>query len=93
MDWILLIISTKNYAQTTNAGSSYGYLLWKQTYSVEGKEFPVTNASGNGGNKIFIFDDQDIVVVVTASAYGKGYAHSQVDQMMQEYIIPAIVSL
>jgi hypothetical protein len=50
----------------------------------------VAYCTGNGGNKIFVFDDRDLVIVVTASAYGQRYMHSQVDEMMAKYILPAV---
>jgi hypothetical protein len=44
-----------------------------------------------GGNKIFVFLNQPLVIVITASAYGQPYAHPQVDRMMEEFILPAVV--
>jgi CubicO group peptidase (beta-lactamase class C family) len=69
----------------------YGYLFWNKTYQVEGKEYEVYYCSGNGGNKIMMFKDQPLVIIVTATAYNKPYCHSQVDSMIQHYLIPAIV--
>lgn len=68
----------------------YGYLFWNKTYSVKGKKFEAFYATGNGGNKIFIFKDQPLVVVITATAYNKWYQHSQADSMMERYILPAV---
>lgn len=69
----------------------YGYLFWNKTYQVDGKEYEVYYCSGNGGNKIIVFKDQPLVIVITAVAYNKPYGHSQVDAMIQNYLIPAIV--
>ena len=82
----------KPRVETTVPGDSYGYLWWRKTYAVNGEEWPVAYCSGNGGNKIFVFDDRDLVVVVTASAYGQRFMHSQVDEMMVDYILPAVGS-
>ncbi|MGN6416401.1 MAG: serine hydrolase domain-containing protein [Pseudobacter sp.] len=76
---------------TGRPGEYYGYLFWNKVYRVNGKEYEVYHCSGNGGNKIFIFKDQPLVVVLTATAYGAAYAHRQADKMMEEFIIPAIV--
>ncbi|HEX9614077.1 MAG TPA: serine hydrolase [Bacteroidota bacterium] len=84
--------SLQKHSQTTNEGERYGYLWWNKTYQAGGKSHDVYYCSGNGGNKIFVFADYPLVVVVTASAYGKRYAHTQVDEMMQHYIIPAIIN-
>ncbi|OOQ56937.1 serine hydrolase [Mucilaginibacter pedocola] len=69
---------------------NYGYLFWNKTYTINGKDYETWYCTGNGGNKIFVFKDQPLVIVVTATAYNEGYAHSQVDKMMQEYILPAV---
>jgi CubicO group peptidase (beta-lactamase class C family) len=68
----------------------YGYLFWNKTYTVNNKNYEVAYASGNGGNKIFIFKDQPLVIVITSTAYNTPYGHSQVDRMMQRYLIPAV---
>lgn len=69
----------------------YGYLFWNKTYQVEGKAYEVYYCSGNGGNKIMVFKDQPLVIVITATAYNKPYCHSQVDAIIRNYLIPAIV--
>jgi CubicO group peptidase (beta-lactamase class C family) len=69
----------------------YGYLFWNKEYSVKGRTYETFYCAGNGGNKIFVFKDQPLVVVVTASAYGTPYGHAQVDKMMTDYILPAIM--
>ena len=51
----------------------------------------VVYKSGNGGDKIFIFKDLNLVIVVTASAYGQNYMHRQVDEMMEKYILPSMI--
>ena len=72
------------------ADETYGYLFWNKTYRVGGKEYEAFYSSGNGGNKIFVFKDQPLVVVVTAIAYNRPYAHAQVDRIMKNYILPAL---
>lgn len=84
--------SVSPHFETVNAGEHYGYFLWLKTYRVGDADYPVANASGNGGNKIFVFLDQPLVIAITASAYGQRYAHAQVDEMMEKYIIPATLA-
>jgi len=69
----------------------YGYLFWNKTFSVHNKDYEVSYCSGRGGNKIFIFKDIPFVVVITSSAYNIPNAHSNVDKMMIEYILPAVI--
>ncbi|MBD1366348.1 serine hydrolase [Mucilaginibacter sp. ZT4R22] len=70
---------------------SYGYLFWNKTYTIGDKNYQTWYCTGNGGNKIFIFKDQPLVVVITATAYNEGYAHPQADKIMQQYILPAVL--
>lgn len=69
----------------------YGYLFWNKTYTVNGKNYETYYCAGNGGNKIFIFKDLPLTIVITAKAYNRPYAHSQVDKIMEDYILPAIL--
>jgi CubicO group peptidase (beta-lactamase class C family) len=69
----------------------YGYLFWNKTYKVNGKEYETFYCAGNGGNHIYIFNELPLVVVVTAAAYNRPYAHSQVHTIMEEYVLPAVL--
>jgi CubicO group peptidase (beta-lactamase class C family) len=70
--------------------TNYGYLFWNTTFNIGGKKHEVFFATGNGGSKIFVFQDQPLVIVITATAYAKWYMHNQVFNMMNRYILPAI---
>ncbi|MDJ1504379.1 serine hydrolase [Xanthocytophaga agilis] len=82
---------TKQVALPDGSGS-YGYLFWNKTYQVGNASYETYYCSGNGGNKIFIFKEVGLVVVVTATAYNTPYAHPQVDKIMQRYILPAVLT-
>ncbi|MDJ1469792.1 serine hydrolase [Cytophagaceae bacterium DM2B3-1] len=75
-----------------DGSGSYGYLFWNKTYKVGNASYETYYCSGNGGNKIFIFKELGLVVVVTATAYNTPYAHPQVDKIIQRYILPAVVT-
>ena len=89
-EWIEKSFS-KHVEQFNDNNGFYGYLFWNKIYTVNGKDYEVSFCTGNGGNKIFIFKDIPFVVVITASAYNMPFAHSNVDKMMNEYILPAII--
>jgi CubicO group peptidase (beta-lactamase class C family) len=86
-EWVTKSLSRQ---MTISAGEYYGYLFWNKTYTVGNKKYEVYYSSGNGGNRIFIFKDQPLVVVITSTAYNTAYGHKQVDTIMQDYLIPAI---
>lgn len=70
----------------------YGYLFWNKTFTINNVDYETYYCTGNGGNKIYIFSDIPLVIVVTASAYGMPYAHYQVDKMVEEYILPGVIN-
>jgi CubicO group peptidase (beta-lactamase class C family) len=71
----------------------YGFLFWNKKYTVYNKAYETFYCAGNGGNKIYIFTDEPLVIVITATAYGASYAHSQEDKMMTDYILPAVLNV
>lgn len=87
-DWIAKSLS-KQMAISEN--EYYGFLFWNKTFTVDSTTHDVYYSSGNGGNKIFIFKDQPIVIIITATAYNMPYAHRQADKIVQDYLIPAIL--
>jgi CubicO group peptidase (beta-lactamase class C family) len=72
-------------------GEYYGYLFWNKTYHSKNKKYETFYSSGNGGNEIFVFKDQPLVIVITATAYGTAYAHRQADLIVEKYLLPAIL--
>lgn len=86
-EWITKSLS---HQMAISEDEFYGYLFWNKTYKVNGIDYEVYYSSGNGGNRIFIFTDQPIVIVITSTAYNTPYGEKQVEKIMQEYLIPAI---
>ena len=74
-----------------NENEYYGYLFWNKTFTVDKSEYEVFYSSGNGGNKIFIFKNEPVVVVITSTGFNTPYAHQQTDKIMQNYLIPAFI--
>jgi hypothetical protein len=69
----------------------YGYYWWRETFPIDNRWIESYFASGNGGNKIYVFPTEDLVVVITASAYDQRHGHPQVRMMMNKYILPAVI--
>lgn len=65
----------------------YGYYWFYQEYEINGRSIEVHFASGNGGNKIYIIPDYDMVVSIMSLAYGQGRG-----QRRSENILKAILS-
>ncbi|MBV7535095.1 beta-lactamase family protein [Duganella sp. sic0402] len=60
-------------AKVDRYADHYGYFWYQKTHRVGGSDIAVHFASGNGGNKIYVIPALRAVVVITSSAYGKGY--------------------
>lgn len=75
---------------TISEDEFYGYLFWNKSFKFNNYDYEVYYSSGNGGNKIYIFKEQPIVIVITSTAFNTPYGHKQVDKIMQNYLIPAI---
>lgn len=90
LDWVEKTLSRQIQIPNTD-NEYYGYLVWNKTYSVKGNDLEAYYASGNGGNKIMIFDHLGIVIVITAKAYGQPYMHVQADEIVKDYLLPAII--
>jgi CubicO group peptidase (beta-lactamase class C family) len=86
-EWIAKSLS---HQITISEDEYYGYLFWNKTYKVNDVDYEVYYSSGNGGNRVFIFKDQPIVIVITSTAYNTPFGHKQADKIMQDYLIPAI---
>ncbi|MFK8011829.1 MAG: serine hydrolase domain-containing protein [Marinicellaceae bacterium] len=69
----------------------YGYLLWNKTYTINNQNIESFYASGNGGNRIMIFNDLGVIIVITATAYNQPYAHFQSDEIIEKHLLPAIL--
>ncbi|KIC63371.1 serine hydrolase domain-containing protein [Chryseobacterium taiwanense] len=82
--------SFTNYFSDRKDFEGYGYLFWRKVYKIGNKEFESYQSSGNGGNKIIIFTEIPVVIVITAKAYNKPYAHSQADKIVQDYLLPSV---
>lgn len=82
---------TKQVQISDRENEYYGYLFWNKNFGARGKSYEAFYSAGNGGNYIIVFKDQPLVIVVTASAYGMPYAHPQVNEMLEKYILPALI--
>ncbi len=69
----------------------YGYLFWNKVFRTKQKNYEAFYCAGNGGNYIIVLKDQPVVIVITASAYGQSYAHTQVNKMLTDFILPSIL--
>jgi CubicO group peptidase (beta-lactamase class C family) len=84
-------ISAATARQSKVDGSDYGLGIWHRWYqihSLSGEQRVETiMLSGNGGQKVFIVPDFDLIVVFTGGSFN---SESPVNKMMASLILPAI---
>jgi CubicO group peptidase (beta-lactamase class C family) len=76
-------------------GVSYGYFWWRHAFNVEtpagAQQVVVPSAQGNGGQKIFVLPQYDLVAVFTAGGYN-GDA-TPPNTIMEKIILPRLVEV
>ena len=77
------------------AGVSYGYFWWRHAFNVETasgtQQIIVPAAQGNGGQKIFVLPQYDLVAVFTAGGYNADATPP--NTIMEKIILPRLVEV
>jgi CubicO group peptidase (beta-lactamase class C family) len=81
--------STQPHAQIDDE-TEYGYLWWLKAFKSAGRGYPAYFMSGNGGNKVAVFPDLDLVVVITSTNYGTRGMHEQTEKLLTDYVLAAV---
>ena len=68
-------------------GTRYGYQWWLRTYEAEGHSVDLVIRSGWGCQKIVLFPDYDMMVVMTGGYY---LEEEPLNEILIKYIIPAL---
>ena len=84
-------MSTRPHARVDDE-TEYGYLWWLRAFSAgdSGRKYVAYYMSGNGGNKVAVFPELDLVAVITSVNYGARGMHEQVERLISEHILSAI---
>lgn len=86
-EWVARSISPQANARED---TDYGYLLWLQTFHVAGRDFKCFAMYGSGGNKVYAFPQQGLVIVVTTTNFKVPGAGALTDRLLTEQILPAL---
>jgi len=71
---------------SVDAGLDYGYLWWTKYLDADGVRYYGKLAQGNGGQKIYIFKELNLVTVITAGHYNM---QSSSNELNAKYILPS----
>jgi CubicO group peptidase (beta-lactamase class C family) len=86
-DWVEA--SLKPYLESSFT-PGYGYQWWIMRFDSEDGSLWVPTAIGNGGQRIFIVQPYDMVVVVTAGNYNTGDVELWGSDVLMEYVFPSL---
>lgn len=81
--------STQPHARIDDE-TEYGYLWWLKSFKSGGKSYPAFFMSGNGGNKVAVFPELDLAVVITSANYNTHGMHEQTEKILTDYVLQAV---
>lgn len=81
--------STRPHARVDDE-TEYGYLWWLRSFATGGKTYASYLMQGNGGNKVAVFPELDMVAVLNSTNYNTRGMHGQTDQLLSEYILASV---
>lgn len=87
------IISRAYIADMTRAhseidGTPYGYFFWRRYINLPSGRFETPQATGNGGQKIIVLEDENAVIVMTGGAYNQD---SNSNETLARYVVPGLM--
>src|SRR5262249_3329376 len=85
-DWIKASVTPHAHARDD---IDYGYLWWLQTYHSGGTDWRSWGMYGTGGNKVVVFPDQQLVVVITTTNYRVQGAAALTDRLITDHVLRA----
>ena len=81
-DWVKQSFTKSSVVQ----GVDYGYLWWLKYLDADGVRYYGKAAQGNGGQKIYIWPEQNMITVITGGNYN---SQSPSDELIRKYILPS----
>lgn len=73
-------------------GVEYGYLWWLRDYSAGERAYSAAQMSGNGGNKVIVIPELELVAVITKTDFNRGGAHAQAEGLFEQHLLPLALS-
>ena len=81
-EWVNQSFSKHSAVQNVD----YGYLWWIKYLDADGVRYYGKAAQGNGGQRIFIWEEQNLITVITGGNYNM---QSPSDELIRKYILPS----
>jgi CubicO group peptidase (beta-lactamase class C family) len=81
--------STQPHARIDDQ-TEYGYFWWLKNFKSGEKSYAAFFMSGNGGNKVAVFPELDMVAVLTSTNYSTRGMHEQTEKLLTDYILASL---
>ena len=81
-DWVMQSLAKHSTVQNVD----YGYLWWIKYLDADGVRYYGKAAQGNGGQKIYIWEEQNMVTVIRGGNYN---TQSPSDELIRKYFMPS----
>jgi len=88
--WVNESLSADIQRDKNSATYGYGYLFWTDQDTINKKPYFLSIAKGNGGQRIFINKDSNLIVVLTAGNYNKPNILNDGQKALDQFILPAL---
>jgi len=72
-------------------GMEYGYLLWKKSAQIHGRDIMTNYMSGNGGNRVVFIPEEGVVIVVTKTDYNSRGMHDDAERLVTDGILARLL--
>ncbi len=70
--------------------TEYGYLWWLKSFKAGDRTFRSYFMSGSGGNRVHVFPDQKVVVVITTTNFRERGPHEITDRLLTNHVLAAL---
>lgn len=78
----------RQHGESVVSHGAYGYFWWHDRYQLPYGELVVHAAYGNGGQRIWVVPELDLVAVHLTGNYNRGWASYQAERLLLERIVP-----
>ena len=93
--WVSKSISNQierpDFTNLNLENGGYGYQFWTYNFNIKNHNLNIVEAKGNGGQSIFICQQLNLVIVITAGNYGNLNGNKIPYQILKEYILPSLL--
>ena len=89
-NWVAETLKKQVNREKNLTTKGYSFLFWTEAETVNNKSFELVIAKGNGGQRIFLNLELNLIVIITAGNYNKKGINNDGQLALNKYILPAL---